>query len=163
MTLTNLGTHVENFSSQASASKHFCKNGSAFLQVQWLLLELGREVNFLQVVAEKYTIPLTESILTKKNTQCQTLSWRKYMECDRRKRQAGNSSQDTTKQLLSTCLDTMSRTLKASGKNLSVLYYVQQKFIRLWQLNFLRILFTLSKVQLRARRMKNFSQLISPA
>lgn len=33
MALPNLTTHVEKFSSQASASEHFYKNGSALLQV----------------------------------------------------------------------------------------------------------------------------------
>lgn len=41
----------------------------------------------------------------------------------------------------------MSQTPKASEEKLSVLYYAQQKFIRLRQLNFLKILFTLGPAE----------------
>lgn len=45
-----------------------------------------------------------------------------------------------------------------------MLYYAQQKFITVWQLNFLRILFTLGKLQPRAAKAKlNFSLKTSPA
>lgn len=78
---------------------------------------------------------------------------------------AGNSSQYVLKYLLSTCLATKSKVFfKASEKKLSVLYHAQKKFITVWQLNFLRILFTLGKLQPRAAKAKqNFSLKTSPA